>query len=104
MMWAAGAVAAMSSITFPAVSALVSRTADPDQQGETLALRCGDQNKTLFFLFLFLNTAFYVSRCEDCLKPYNFTTNSDHLNGFKLFVIGQCGVFTLQFLLNALLL
>uniref|UniRef100_A0A8C9U4F8 Hippocampus abundant transcript 1 protein n=1 Tax=Scleropages formosus TaxID=113540 RepID=A0A8C9U4F8_SCLFO len=34
MMWAAGAVAAMSSITFPAVSALVSRTADPDQQGK----------------------------------------------------------------------
>ncbi|XP_062869855.1 hippocampus abundant transcript 1 protein [Trichomycterus rosablanca] len=33
MMWAAGAVAAMSSITFPAVSALVSRSADPDQQG-----------------------------------------------------------------------
>ncbi|XP_074044352.1 hippocampus abundant transcript 1 protein isoform X2 [Macrotis lagotis] len=32
MMWAAGAVAAMSSITFPAVSALVSRTADADQQ------------------------------------------------------------------------
>ncbi|XP_071216973.1 MFSD14 family MFS transporter [Salvelinus alpinus] len=33
MMWAAGAVAAMSSITFPAVSAIVSRNADPDQQG-----------------------------------------------------------------------
>lgn len=33
MMWAAGAVAAMSSITFPAVSALISRTAEPDQQG-----------------------------------------------------------------------
>ncbi|KAG9350842.1 hypothetical protein JZ751_024731 [Albula glossodonta] len=33
MVWAAGAVAAMSSITFPAISALVSRTADPDQQG-----------------------------------------------------------------------
>lgn len=33
MMWAAGTVAAMSSITFPAVSALVSRTADADQQG-----------------------------------------------------------------------
>ncbi|XP_066506968.1 hippocampus abundant transcript-like protein 1 [Hoplias malabaricus] len=33
MMWAAGAVAAMSSITFPAVSALVSRSADSDQQG-----------------------------------------------------------------------
>ncbi|NWI54080.1 MF14A protein, partial [Calyptomena viridis] len=33
MMWAAGAVAAMSSITFPAISAMVSRNADPDQQG-----------------------------------------------------------------------
>ncbi|XP_053558827.1 hippocampus abundant transcript 1 protein isoform X2 [Bombina bombina] len=33
MMWAAGAVAAMSSITFPAISAVVSRNADPDQQG-----------------------------------------------------------------------
>ncbi|KAA0704300.1 Hippocampus abundant transcript 1 protein [Triplophysa tibetana] len=33
MMWAAGAVAALSSITFPAVSALVSRSADPDKQG-----------------------------------------------------------------------
>ncbi|CAB1320226.1 unnamed protein product [Coregonus sp. 'balchen'] len=33
MMWAAGTVAAMSSITFPAVSALVSRIAAPDQQG-----------------------------------------------------------------------
>ncbi|XP_065133159.1 MFSD14 family MFS transporter isoform X1 [Paramisgurnus dabryanus] len=33
MMWAAGAVAAMSSITFPAISAIVSRNADPDQQG-----------------------------------------------------------------------
>uniref|UniRef100_A0A673BEI2 Hippocampus abundant transcript 1 protein-like n=1 Tax=Sphaeramia orbicularis TaxID=375764 RepID=A0A673BEI2_9TELE len=33
MMWAAGAVAAMSSITFPAVSALVSQSADPDKQG-----------------------------------------------------------------------
>ncbi|KAK7945213.1 hypothetical protein WMY93_000941 [Mugilogobius chulae] len=33
MMWAAGAVAAMSSITFPSISAIVSRNADPDQQG-----------------------------------------------------------------------
>ncbi|XP_034728150.1 hippocampus abundant transcript-like protein 1 [Etheostoma cragini] len=33
MMWAAGTVAAMSSITFPAVSALVSHCAAPDQQG-----------------------------------------------------------------------
>ncbi|XP_071436787.1 hippocampus abundant transcript-like protein 1 isoform X2 [Pithys albifrons albifrons] len=33
MMWAAGAIAAMSSITFPAISALVSRNAEADQQG-----------------------------------------------------------------------
>ncbi|XP_054629997.1 hippocampus abundant transcript 1 protein isoform X2 [Dunckerocampus dactyliophorus] len=33
MMWAAGTVAAMSSITFPAVSALVSHSASADQQG-----------------------------------------------------------------------
>ncbi|CAN9512803.1 unnamed protein product [Ophioblennius macclurei] len=33
MMWAAGTVAAMSSLTFPAISALVSRSASPDQQG-----------------------------------------------------------------------
>ncbi|KAM9823198.1 hippocampus abundant transcript 1 protein-like isoform 1-T1 [Syngnathus typhle] len=33
MMWAAGTVAAMSSITFPAVSALVSHSATPDRQG-----------------------------------------------------------------------
>lgn len=39
MMWAAGAVAAMSSITFPAVSALLSRSADPDKQGAPLRPR-----------------------------------------------------------------
>uniref|UniRef100_A0A8K9UYR7 Uncharacterized protein n=1 Tax=Oncorhynchus mykiss TaxID=8022 RepID=A0A8K9UYR7_ONCMY len=33
MMWAAGAV---SSITFPAISAILSRNADSDQQGELL--------------------------------------------------------------------
>ncbi|KAJ7993783.1 hypothetical protein DPEC_G00258300 [Dallia pectoralis] len=33
MMWAAGTIVALSSITFPAVSALVSQIAAPDQQG-----------------------------------------------------------------------
>lgn len=42
MMWAAGAVAAMSSITFPAVSALVSRTADADQQGRLIGTNDND--------------------------------------------------------------
>lgn len=40
MMWAAGAVAAMSSITFPAISAIVSRNADPDQQGKLILAMC----------------------------------------------------------------
>lgn len=45
MMWAAGAVAAMSSITFPAVSALVSRNAESDQQGKdslSVGIDCGN--------------------------------------------------------------
>ncbi|NXJ53044.1 MF14B protein, partial [Spizaetus tyrannus] len=46
MMWAAGAVAAMSSVTFPAISALVSRNAESDQQGEILL------NITSFFSHL----------------------------------------------------
>ncbi|XP_067268932.1 hippocampus abundant transcript 1 protein isoform X2 [Pseudorasbora parva] len=41
MMWAAGAVAAMSSITFPAVSALVSRCTDHDQQGAVQGMITG---------------------------------------------------------------
>ncbi|KAM9206347.1 hippocampus abundant transcript-like protein 1 isoform 2-T2 [Dugong dugon] len=41
MMWAAGTVAAMSSITFPAVSALVSRNAESDQQGVTQGIITG---------------------------------------------------------------
>ncbi|KAK9971197.1 hypothetical protein ABG768_027085 [Culter alburnus] len=41
MMWAAGTVAAMSSITFPAVSALVSRCTDHDQQGAVQGMITG---------------------------------------------------------------
>ncbi|XP_056320186.1 hippocampus abundant transcript 1 protein isoform X2 [Danio aesculapii] len=41
MMWAAGAVAALSSITFPAVSALVSHCTDRDQQGAVQGMITG---------------------------------------------------------------
>lgn len=51
MMWAAGAVAAMSSITFPAVSALVSRSADPDQQGESTLINKTKQ-ASIFYIAL----------------------------------------------------
>lgn len=33
VMWFAGTIAAMSSITYPAISAFVSAHAEPDQQG-----------------------------------------------------------------------
>ncbi|XP_031426943.1 hippocampus abundant transcript-like protein 1 [Clupea harengus] len=41
MMWAAGTVAAMSSISFPAVSALVSNCTDPAQQGAVQGMVTG---------------------------------------------------------------
>lgn len=62
MMWAAGAVAAMSSITFPAISAIVSRNADPDQQGEFHPFLFTDVTiKQTYFAVVFLffrNTGF----------------------------------------------
>ena len=33
MMWVAGLLAAMSTIIYPSISSLVSKNADPDQQG-----------------------------------------------------------------------
>uniref|UniRef100_A0A672LVV0 Hippocampus abundant transcript 1 protein-like n=1 Tax=Sinocyclocheilus grahami TaxID=75366 RepID=A0A672LVV0_SINGR len=60
MMWGAGAVAAVSSITFPAVSALVSRCTDRDQQGErrntaTRSLLCAHE-KLFNFVYRTMHT------------------------------------------------
>ncbi|XP_077417158.1 hippocampus abundant transcript 1 protein-like isoform X2 [Vanacampus margaritifer] len=62
MMWAAGTVAAMSSITFPAVSALVSHSAAPDQQGVVQGMitgirgLCNGLGPALFgFIFFLFN-------------------------------------------------
>ncbi|XP_077376707.1 hippocampus abundant transcript-like protein 1 isoform X2 [Festucalex cinctus] len=62
MMWAAGTVAAMSSITFPAISALVSRSAAADQQGVVQGMitgirgLCNGLGPALFgFIFFLFN-------------------------------------------------
>ena len=41
MMWSAGVLAAVSSITYPAISAFVSMHADPDKQGLVQGLVTG---------------------------------------------------------------
>ena len=38
LMWVAGMLASISSLIYPAISALVSRNADPEQQGQTMLL------------------------------------------------------------------
>ena len=40
VMWLAGSVASMGSITYPAISAFVSSHASPDAQGKVVSLGC----------------------------------------------------------------
>ncbi|PIO34670.1 hypothetical protein AB205_0102180 [Aquarana catesbeiana] len=87
MMWAAGAVAAMSSITFPAISAIVSRNADPDQQGVVQGMVTGIRGLCnglgpalygfVFYLFhVELNEMTDVEPSDKVLKP-NMANPSD---------------------------
>uniref|UniRef100_G3WBU9 Hippocampus abundant transcript 1 protein n=1 Tax=Sarcophilus harrisii TaxID=9305 RepID=G3WBU9_SARHA len=87
MMWAAGAVAAMSSITFPAISAMVSRNADPDQQGVVQGMITGIRGLCnglgpalygfVFYLFhVELNEMVAVESLEKAAKP-NMANPSD---------------------------
>ncbi|NXC32527.1 MF14B protein, partial [Campylorhamphus procurvoides] len=95
MMWAAGAIAAMSSITFPAISALVSRNAEADQQGVVQGIitgirgLCNGLGPALYGFIFFL---FHVELNE--LLP-------DHISGKKAmqdsvivpgppFLVGAC--------------
>uniref|UniRef100_A0A8C7SH57 Major facilitator superfamily (MFS) profile domain-containing protein n=1 Tax=Oncorhynchus mykiss TaxID=8022 RepID=A0A8C7SH57_ONCMY len=83
MMWAAGAVAAMSSITFPAVSALVSHSADPDKQGLVQGMitgirgLCNGLGPALYGLIFFM---------------FNVELNTKSLIPGPPFLLGSCTV------------
>ncbi|NXD45607.1 MF14B protein, partial [Copsychus sechellarum] len=99
MMWAAGAVAAMSSITFPAISALVSRNAEADQQGVVQGIitgvrgLCNGLGPALYGFIFFL---FHVELNE--LLPDNTSEKKTKQNpGDKIsiipgppFLVGAC--------------
>ncbi|XP_051907070.1 hippocampus abundant transcript 1 protein-like [Hippocampus zosterae] len=101
MMWAAGAVAAMSSITFPAVSALVSQSADPDKQGVAQGMITGIRGLCnglgpalygfIFFLFnVELNTMDPIQGDFDPL-PLHSPTEQTLIPG-PPFLLGACTV------------
>ncbi|KAK1176326.1 hippocampus abundant transcript 1 protein-like isoform X2 [Acipenser oxyrinchus oxyrinchus] len=96
MMWAAGAIAAMSSITFPAVSALVSRSAESDQQGVAQGMitgirgLCNGLGPALYGFIFFL---FHVklNELEPVLQTVNRTEESSNIPG-PPFLFGACAV------------
>ncbi|XP_047283955.1 hippocampus abundant transcript 1 protein isoform X3 [Homo sapiens] len=103
MMWAAGAVAAMSSITFPAVSALVSRTADADQQGVVQGMITGIRglcNGLGPALYGFIFYIFHVELKELPITGTDLGTNTSPQHHFEQnsiipgppFLFGACSV------------
>ncbi|KAF6075006.1 hypothetical protein HJG60_009408 [Phyllostomus discolor] len=103
MMWAAGAVAAMSSITFPAVSALVSRTADADQQGVVQGMITGIRglcNGLGPALYGFIFYIFHVELKELPMTGTDVGTNTSPQHHFEQnsiipgppFLFGACSV------------
>ncbi|KAK2499083.1 hypothetical protein MC885_010102, partial [Smutsia gigantea] len=94
MMWAAGTVAALSSITFPAVSALVSQNAESDQQGVAQGIITGIRglcNGLGPALYGFIFYMFHVELTE--LGP-ELNSNSASLQGAVIpgppFLFGAC--------------
>ncbi|XP_003199082.1 hippocampus abundant transcript-like protein 1 isoform X1 [Danio rerio] len=99
MMWAAGAVAALSSITFPAISALVSRCTDRDQQGAVQGIITGIRglcNGLGPFLFGFIFFLFNVELNDISTVQSNSAVTPDTKQKSVVpgppFVFGACTV------------
>uniref|UniRef100_A0AAY5EN66 Major facilitator superfamily domain containing 14Bb n=1 Tax=Electrophorus electricus TaxID=8005 RepID=A0AAY5EN66_ELEEL len=99
MMWAAGTVAAMSSITFPAVSALVSHCTDHDQQGAVQGMvtgirgLCNGLGPALFgFIFFLFNVELIdLNPVENEICVYALVFQKSVIPG-PPFLFGACTV------------
>uniref|UniRef100_A0AAZ3R297 Major facilitator superfamily (MFS) profile domain-containing protein n=1 Tax=Oncorhynchus tshawytscha TaxID=74940 RepID=A0AAZ3R297_ONCTS len=98
MMWAAGAVAAMSSITFPAVSALVSRSADPDKQGLVQGMitgirgLCNGLGPALYGLIFFMFNVDSYRKMKFCIYNTVSLSIQKSLIPGPPFLLGSCTV------------
>ncbi|XP_072289354.1 hippocampus abundant transcript-like protein 1 [Eucyclogobius newberryi] len=99
MIWAAGTIAALSSITFPAVSALVSHCASPEQQGVVQGMitgirgLCNGLGPALYgFIFFLFNV-----ELSDVAQPAQSPPTETPLVPGPPFLIGACAVLVAVF-------
>ncbi|XP_033829142.1 hippocampus abundant transcript-like protein 1 [Periophthalmus magnuspinnatus] len=99
MMWAAGTIAALSSITFPAVSALVSHCASAEQQGVVQGMitgirgLCNGLGPALYgFIFFLFNV-----ELSDIEQPAQTPPTETPLVPGPPFLIGSCAVLVAVF-------
>lgn len=100
MMWAAGSLAAMAALSYPAISALVSKNADADQQGAVQGIitgirgLCNGLGPALYGLVFGLLHVDLTNEDTPTSQPHGHTL---HHRGLKLpgapFLIGACMVF-----------
>jgi len=83
MMWSAGVLASVSSITYPAISAFVSMHADADKQGLVQGMvtgirgLCNGLGPAMYGVVFYL---FHVDLNDDPIKPTHAPSNSTDIN------------------------